>query len=62
MIEPPRKYLAAALRKKQQEAYVSIGDRLPTEMYITSETVFDFLIACLTLQHVHVMHGVSTGR
>lgn len=42
-IDPSRQYLAAALRKRQDGAYASLGDRVLTEVYITSETVFDYL-------------------
>lgn len=51
-IDPSRKYLAAALRKKQEGAYASFGDKLLTEVYITSETVFDFLTPPKYERHV----------
>lgn len=41
-IDPSRQYLAAAMRKRQDKSYASFGDKLLTEVYITSETVFDW--------------------
>lgn len=51
-VDPSRKYLAAALRKRQEGAYSSLGDRLLTEAYITSETVFDYLTPPKYERHV----------
>ncbi len=42
-IDPSRQYLAAALRKRQDGRYANFGDKILTEVYITSETVFDWL-------------------
>lgn len=51
-VDPSRKYLAAALRKKQANQFSSFGDRILTEVFVLSERIFDWFSPVSEEHHV----------